>query len=123
MSYIATAGNLAGIPELHFDNETGRGYCYARVICTERLKDEAGQWVDGPTTVYDVRLTGAAAESLAQTAQESGNVRVEFSGSLRWSEFVHRDGAVETIGRVTADTFGVSLGSGQHVTVTKNSRR
>lgn len=53
----------------------------------------------------------------------AGNVRVEFSGSLRWTEFVHRDGTVETIGRVTADTFGVSLGGGQHVTVTKNQRR
>lgn len=46
MSYITRTGNLAGAPELR-DGERGP-YTYARVIVSDRIRQEDGSYTDGP---------------------------------------------------------------------------
>ena len=46
MSYITRTGNLAGAPELR-EGERGP-YTYARVIVSDRIRQEDGSYTDGP---------------------------------------------------------------------------
>lgn len=123
MSYITSVGNLAAIPELNFDQERGYAYCYARVLVSDRYRDEADQWVNGPTTAYDLRVTGNQAENLVQTAQDSGgHVRVMFSGTERVTPYVTREGVAGVNHEVRADEVAASM-RGQSAVITKNPRR
>ncbi len=113
MSYIVRVGNLAGTPELR-EGEKGP-YTYARVIVTDRVRQEDGSYEDGATIGYDVLANGSQARELVATAQRSGNVRVLFAGVYQAGTYTNENGT-RTQHRVRADEIGVSL-RGQAVTV------
>lgn len=118
MSYIIRTGNLAGTPELR---QGDRGaYTYARVIVTDRIQTEAGDYIDGPAVAYDVAVSGNQAERLVDTAERSGNVRVTFSGRYRVTEYQGPQGT-RIQHEVRADEIGISL-RGQTVTVERDQR-
>ena len=117
MSYIIRKGNLAATPEL---KQGPHVYTHARVLVTDTERDrETGEFRDTATTGYDVTVFGADAESLVRTAEESGNVRVLFSGDYSVKTFERQDGSTGISHRVTVDDIAVSL-SGQHVTVQRS---
>ena len=117
MSYITRTGNLAGVPELR---EGIKGpYTYARVIVSDRIKSEDGDYIDGPAVGYDVAVTGSQATNLVEVAQISGNVRLTFSGRYRVTEYRNGD-TTRVQHEVRADEIGISL-RGQRVIVTKGT--
>lgn len=118
MSHITRTGNLAATPELR-QGECG-AYTYARVIVTDRLRQEDGSYADGPAIAYEVAVSGVQATNLVAAAQEFGNIRVMFSGRYRVTEYKGQQGT-RIKHEVNADEGAVSLRS-QTVTAARNSR-
>ena len=119
MSYITRTGNLVEAPTLR-TNEKDKSYTYARVAVSDRIKGKDGEWFDGPTIFYSVSVSGQQAEQLVEAAEESGNIRVTFSGEYRVTAYQPEDGEERLQHEVRADEVGVSL-RGQRVTVSKVS--
>lgn len=119
MSYISRVGNLAKVPRLR-ESETGV-YCHAAVVVNDRERDENKHWRDGPATTYKVSVSGDQARNLVAAAQESGNIRVAFSGRYRVSQEEGKGGEIHLQHEVRADEIGVSL-RGQRVTVHRSER-
>ncbi|WP_424468093.1 single-stranded DNA-binding protein [Pseudoclavibacter helvolus] len=117
MSHISRVGNLASTPILR-EGEKGF-YCYARVIVSDRLRTDEGEYYDGPPTGYDVRVTGDLARQLVATAEESGNVRVHFEGDYRVTEYTPEGGVARLQHEVKATEVSISLRN-QHVVVVRN---
>lgn len=117
MSYITRTGNLAAAPELR--EGINGPYTFARVIVTDRIKDDDGAYSDGPAIGYDVAVSGSQAVNLVEAAKASGNIRVTFSGRYRVSEYRSENGT-RLQHEVRAEEIGVSL-RGQRVTITKGT--
>jgi single-strand DNA-binding protein len=113
MSHITRTGNLAATPTLR-EGENGP-YTYARVLVSDRSRQEDGSYTDGPTVAYDVAVSGNQAQNLVEAAQESGNIRVTFSGRYRVTEYKGDQGS-RIQHEVRADEIAVSL-RGQSVRV------
>jgi single-strand DNA-binding protein len=118
MSYITRTGNLADTPTLR-EGENGP-YTYARVLVSDRLRQEDGSYTDGPTIGYDVAVSGNQAVNLVEAAERSGNIRVTFSGRYRVTEYKGEQGT-RVQHEVRADEVGVSL-RGQSVSVERAAR-
>lgn len=116
MSYITRVGNIVRTPELR--TQDGKDYCFARVLVTDTKKDTDGQWRDTATTAYDLTINADQARRLITTCQESGNIRVLFTGRYRIETYTRQDGSTAISHRVQVDNIGVSL-KGQNITVTK----
>ncbi|PCC27047.1 hypothetical protein CIK76_18815 [Glutamicibacter sp. BW80] len=106
MSHIIRSGNLVRIPELRKGDKGS--YAYARVAVTDAIRAKDGSFTDGPAIFYDVQVSGVQAEELVETATESGNVRVIFSGRYRVTEYKGAQGSTIQH-QVTADEIGISL--------------
>src|SRR5699024_7564224 len=116
MSYITRTGNLAGAPTLR---EGDRGpYTYARIIVTDRIRQDDDTYTDGPAIGYDVAVSGSQAENLAALAEASRTVRITFSGGYRVTEY-EVEQAPRIQHRVQADDVAVSL-RGQRVVVVRD---
>ncbi|AQP52723.1 single-stranded DNA-binding protein [Tessaracoccus flavescens] len=113
MSYITRTGNLAATPELR-TGDNGP-YTYARVLVTDRIRQDDGEYHDGPTVAYDVAVAGNQAVNLVDAATRSGNIRVTFTGRYRVTEHTSDQGT-RVQHEVRADDVAVSL-RGQSVTV------
>lgn len=113
MSYIVRTGNLAGTPELR-EGEHGP-YTFARVIVSDRIRQEDGSYVNGPAIAYDVLVSGNQAVNLVETAKASGNIRITFAGLYRITEW-RGDQGTRIEHEVRANEVSVSL-LGQKVTV------
>lgn len=116
MSYITRTGNLAETPTLR-QGDSGP-YTYARMIVSDRLRQDDGAYVDGPAIAYDVAVNGNQAMNLVEAAERSGNIRVTFSGRYRVTEYQGEQGT-RVQHEVRADEVSVSL-RGQSVTVERN---
>ena len=118
MSNITAVGNLAKTPKL-YENDKGH-YCYARVLVTDRIYNkETEKWEDGPTVAYDVAVNGNQAVKLVETAEQSGNIRVLFSGELKITKYEGENG-VSLQHRVRATDVAASF-RGQTITVAKGN--
>lgn len=117
MSYITRTGNLAATPTLR-EGDNGP-YTYARVLVSDRIRQEDGSYTDGPTVAYDVAVSGNQAQNLVEAAEESGNIRVTFSGRYRVTEYKGENGT-RIQHQVNADEVSVSL-RGQRVRVEKGT--
>ncbi|MEA5655101.1 single-stranded DNA-binding protein [Cutibacterium granulosum] len=113
MSYIVRTGNLAGTPELR-EGEHGP-YTFARVIVSDRIRQEDGSYVNGPAIAYDVLVSGNQAVNLVDAAKASGNIRITFAGRYRITEW-RGDQGTRIEHEVRANEVSVSL-LGQKVTV------
>ncbi len=118
MSHIVRTGNLAATPELR---QGDRGpYTYARVLVTDRVRQDDDTYADGPVIGYDVAVSGAQATALVEAAQRSGNIRITFTGRYRVTEYKGEQGT-RIKHEVRADEVAVSL-RGQSVVVERNAR-
>lgn len=118
MSYITRTGNLAAKPELR-QGERGP-YTYARVLVSDRIRQDDDTYTDGPTVAYDVSVSGSQATNLVEAAERSGNIRITFTGSYRVTEYKGEQGT-RLQHEVRADDVAVSL-RGQAVTVERSAR-
>lgn len=115
MSYITRTGNLAETPKLR-EGEHGP-YTYARILVSDRNRQDDGSYSDGPTIAYDVAVSGNQAVNLVEAAERSGNIRITFSGRYRVTSYQSGD-QTRIQHEVRADEIGVSL-RGQVVTVAR----
>ena len=113
MSYITRTGNPAATPTLR-EGDNGP-YTDARVLVSDRIRQEDNSYTDGPTVAYDVAVSGNQAVNLVEVAEQSGNVRVTFSGRYRVTEYKGDQGS-RLQHEVRADEVAVSL-RGQSVRV------
>ena len=113
MSYIVRTGNLASTPELR-EGEYG-SYTFARVIVSDRIRQEDGSYVSGPAIAYDVLVSGSQAVNLVDAAKASGNIRITFAGLYRVTEW-RGDAGTRIEHEVRANEVSVSL-LGQRVMV------
>jgi single-strand DNA-binding protein len=118
MSHITRTGNLAAKPELR-QGERGP-YTYARVLVSDRIRQDDDTYTDGPTVAYDVAVSGSQATNLVEAAERSGNIRITFTGSYRVTEYKGEQGT-RLQHEVRADDVAVSL-RGQAVTVERSAR-
>jgi len=118
MSYITRTGNLAATPTLR-EGDNGP-YTYARVLVSDRIRQEDGSYVDGPAVFYDVAVGGSQATNLVEAAERSGNIRITFSGRYRVTEYKGEQGT-RIQHEVRADEVSVSL-RGQSVAVERSAR-
>ena len=118
MSYITRTGNLTEAPTLR-TGESGP-YTYARVLVSDRIRQEDGSYVDGPAVFYDVAVGGSQATNLVEAAERSGNIRITFSGRYRVTEYKGEQGT-RIQHEVRADEVSVSL-RGQSVAVERSAR-
>lgn len=119
MSFISRTGNLAATPKLR-EGENGP-YTFAKVIVSDRYKDKAGEWVDGPSIAYEVAVSGDEAKRLVATAERDGNVRVTFSGRYRVTEWKSDTGSRHQH-EVRADSIALAF-RGQDVSVLKEGKK
>nr|WP_181716211.1 single-stranded DNA-binding protein [Cryobacterium sp.]QJS06013.1 primosomal replication protein, single-strand binding protein [Cryobacterium sp.] len=118
MSHITRTGNLAAKPELR-QGERGP-YTYARVLVSDRIRQDDDTYTDGPTVAYDVAVSGSQATNLVEAAERSGNIRITFTGSYRVTEYKGEQGT-RLQHEVRAEDVAVSL-RGQSVTVERSAR-
>lgn len=85
------------------------------MIVNDRMRDNEGNWTDGPAVAYDVAVNGNQAEKLVGTAETSGNVRITVAGRYWVEEY---DGTTQH--KVRADEVAVSL-RGQEVVVNRKT--
>ncbi|UYG18320.1 single-stranded DNA-binding protein (plasmid) [Brachybacterium huguangmaarense] len=118
MSFISRTGNLASTPVLR-EGDHGP-YCFAKVICTDRIKTKGGDWIDGPAIAYDVAVSGDEAKRLVATAERDGNVRVTFAGRYRVTEWKSDTGSRHQH-EVKADSIALSF-RGQDVGISEDAK-
>jgi single-strand DNA-binding protein len=118
MSHITRTGNLAAKPELR-QGERGP-YTFARVLVSDRIRQDDDTYTDGPTIAYEVAVSGSQATNLVEAAERSGNIRVTFTGSYRVTEY-KGDQGTRLQHEVRAEDVAVSL-RGQSVTVERSGR-
>lgn len=119
MSTISRTGNLAKTPTLR---EGKKGpYTFATVMVTDRVRQEDGSYTDGPSTAYEVAVSGDQATRLVATAERDGNVRITFTGRYRVTEW-QGDKGTRIQHEVQADDIGLSF-RGQDVGVIKDAAR
>lgn len=116
MSFITRTGNLAATPELR-RNENGQPYCFATVIVNDTINNN-GTYETISTTPYNLTVNGTQAEQLVATAEQSGNIRVTFTGTYRIRNYKRDDGSTGTSHDVRVTDIGASF-KGQQVSVTR----
>lgn len=119
MNTITVTGNLAAAPELRYD-KNNKPYTFARVLVTDRVRQNDGTFVDGGTIGYDAAVWGSDAEGLVQTALDSGNIRVTVSGDYLVELYQPEGGEPRLTHRILDAEVSVSF-RGQSITVEKRS--
>lgn len=97
---ITLTGNLTNDPELRFTN-AGKAVATLRVACTERRKNDQGEWVDGDSVFLNVACWRYA-EQITDTLTKGTHVQV--TGTLRQRSYEAKDGTERTVVEVTAET-------------------
>lgn len=108
MTAITIVGNLGADPELRF---TPSGVAVAKFSVGEsrRVRDDAGNWSDGPTSWHDVTVWRHLAEHVAESLQKG--MRVIVTGTLEqrsWDDDAN-PGKKRYAWQVTAFNVGVDL--------------
>lgn len=106
MTATATiTGNLTRDIELKATS-TGRMVASFSIAVSKRVQRD-GQWIDGPTSYFDVTAWGTLAENVAASAAKGTKVIV--TGRLEQQSWDGPDGSKKSKVIVVADDIGVSL--------------
>ena len=106
MTATATiTGNLTRDIELKATS-TGRMVASFSIAVSKRVQRD-GQWIDGPTSYFDITAWGTLAENVAASAAKGTKVIV--TGRLEQQTWDGPDGSKKSKVIVVADDIGVSL--------------
>lgn len=106
MTATATiTGNLTRDIELKATS-TGRMVASFSIAVSKRVQRD-GQWIDGPTSYFDVTAWGTLAENVAASAAKGTKVIV--TGRLEQQTWDGPDGSKKSKVILVADDIGVSL--------------
>lgn len=105
MAYTTITGNVGKEPEVKY-SQSGKAWMPLSVAWSERVKNKAGEWEDGPTVWVSVRVFGKQAENAAQTLHKG--TMVTCTGQLK-PETWHSDQGEQTVFNMTADVVAPAL--------------
>ncbi len=89
-------------------SKAGKAWAKVRVASNERKKDQAGKWIDGDPTFFDVTCFGRQAEMLAESNPAKGT-RLLVSGKMYLEQWEDREGNKRESLRMTADNIALDL--------------
>lgn len=119
MAHTTIIGRLGKDPELHTARDGGTVYARMSVAWSERFKDRAGDWVDGPTTWVSVTVFGRQAENVA--ASLDTGMLVVCTGDMRTELWASDDGEKPAV-TMRANVVAAALHN-QVVQVQKDGRQ
>jgi single-strand DNA-binding protein len=102
---ITVVAHMTRDPEVRF-TPSGKPVCSFGVAVSSRRK-QGDEWVDGPTSFYNVSAWDALAQNVADSLAKG--TRVVVTGRLSVREFEDREGAKRTSVEITADDVGASM--------------
>ena len=100
---VIIEGNVGKDPVIKF-TKTGKAFASFSVAVTDRVK-EGDDWVDGPTTWFNVTAWNWLAEGVADNVTKGSKVLI--TGKFKMDEWTDNDGVLRTTPSVTADSVGV----------------
>jgi single-strand DNA-binding protein len=103
---ITLVGNATKDPDLRFTN-SGVPVVSFGVAVSKRVRDDAGNWVDGATSFFDVSAWKKLAENVAESITKGS--RVVVTGRIEQRTYKGNDGSDRTVFEVTADEVAISL--------------
>jgi len=106
MTTCTIVGNLTRDPELKFTS-SGLAMGTFGLAVNNRKRDEAGNWVDGDPSFYDVVCWRNLAENVAESLTKGATVIVV--GKLRQRSWETDDGSKRSKIEVNADHVGPAL--------------
>ncbi|MEH1524377.1 single-stranded DNA-binding protein [Cutibacterium avidum] len=105
-THVVITGNATEDAVLRF-TRSGIPVASFSVAHSDRVKDQQGNWVDGPATFYRVNAWRHLGEGAAESVRKGR--RVVVSGVLAPSTYQARDGQERLSLDVTADDIGLSV--------------
>ena len=101
------AGNLTGDPQ-QITTNAGKPMTVFDLAQNTRVRDEAGNWVDGPTNYYSVGITNERLGQNVLSSLHKGD-RVNVEGTLQSTPYVRGNGEADMNHRIFADDVSPSL--------------
>ena len=101
---ITLVGRLGTDPE-KFGNEKFSGVRF-RMATSDRVKNEAGEWIDKDTSWWTVKLWNKSAEQAYSTLKKGQEVMVR--GTIYQENWTDKDGANRTSYEVRGESIGVT---------------
>lgn len=101
---ITLEGNLGSDPKIG-TTKAGKIWMSLNVAVTERVRTPEGEWEDGTTTWFNVKVWGGQAERIADHVHKGSKVLV--TGRFEMSEWQTEDGEVRSTPTVHADGIAV----------------
>lgn len=105
MAYTTITANVGKDPELKQSNQ-GKSFARFSVAWSERSKDRAGEWVDGPVIWVSVTCFGRMAENVC--ASISKGMQVDVTGHLKAESWASDQGE-QTMFTMVADKVAPAL--------------
>lgn len=118
MAYAVIVGNLGKTPKLE-TAQSGKKYTRLSVAWSERYKDRAGEWVDGPTTWVSVTVFGRQAENTVASLDKG--MMVVAAGDMK-TEIWSSDQGEKPVVVMTASVVAPALFT-QVATIAKDDQR
>ena len=105
--HIVIEGNLTRDPNGGYGKDTGKAYTHLDIAVTDRVRNNQGEWEDGPTTFYRVTTFGKTAEN-ALNSLTKGNTVIA-TGELTVRSYTRTDGTTGIAHEIIADHLGAAL--------------
>ena len=105
--HIVIEGNLTRDPNGGYGKDTGKAYTHLDIAVTDRVRNNQGDWVDGPPTYYRVTVFGRTAENALNSLTKGNTVLV--TGDLTVRAYTRTDGTPGTANDIIADHLGAAL--------------
>ena len=105
--HIVIEGNLTRDPNGGYGKDTGKAYTHLDIAVTDRVRNNHGEWADGPATYYRVTAFGKTAEN-ALNSLTKGNTIIA-TGQLTVRNYTRTDGTPGTTNEIIADHLGAAL--------------
>ena len=105
-THVVITGNATEDAVLRF-TKTGIPIASFSVAHSDRVKDQSGNWVDGPATFYRINAWRHLGRGAAETIRKGR--RVVVSGVLTPTTYTARDGSERLSLDVSADDIGLSV--------------
>jgi single-strand DNA-binding protein len=103
---ITVCGSATREPELRYTSG-GRAVCSFGVAQNDRYKNDAGEWVDGNVSFFNVTAWADLAEHLAESVGKG--TRVIVTGKMQQRSYETNDGEKRTVWDLIASDAGPSL--------------
>ena len=102
---VSLVGNTTRDAEVRY-TQSGQAVADFGMAVSNRVKNQAGEWEDGPGQFYDVTVWGTTAENFAETCPKG--TRVMVIGRLQFDTW-EKDGEKRSKVKIVADHVGPEL--------------